>query len=205
MTLRHDTNYTPIRTSLDNPQEPETGDTDLHDTLSENHTCRSAFTRLKDGFERNTGLFLVIGSQAFLAFMNVAVKKLNSLDPPVPPLEVCPNPASPHQIKLISLGRCSAHRGQDGKLELDDLLQDWLISDFFTSGNYLCLLYGLHVSCPCMLRFACRITYVPLRLIRKVDDPWIGPKGVRLLLAFRGFTGLVYFFCNLGSMLMISN
>ena len=36
----------------------------------------------------NAGLLLVAASQAFFALMNVAVKKLNSLDPPVPALEV---------------------------------------------------------------------------------------------------------------------
>lgn len=37
----------------------------------------------------NAGLLLVAASQGFFALMNVAVKKLNSLDPPVPALEVC--------------------------------------------------------------------------------------------------------------------
>jgi hypothetical protein len=36
----------------------------------------------------NTGLLLVVVSMAFYATMNVAVKTLNSLDPPVPPLEL---------------------------------------------------------------------------------------------------------------------
>ncbi|KAL0948222.1 hypothetical protein HGRIS_010826 [Hohenbuehelia grisea] len=128
MTLRHDTDYTPIRRSFDIAQEPDTGDVDAD--LPESHLCRSAFTRLKSGFERNTGLFLVIGSQAFLAFMNVAVKKLNSLDPPVPPLEL--------------------------------------------------------IAVRMAITYVCCMAYM---LIRNVDDPWIGPKGVRLLLVFRGFTG----------------
>jgi len=41
-----------------------------------------------DFFKRNTGLLLVAAAQAFLSLMNVAVKKLNSIDPPVPTLEV---------------------------------------------------------------------------------------------------------------------
>ncbi|PPQ88433.1 hypothetical protein CVT25_011537 [Psilocybe cyanescens] len=36
----------------------------------------------------NTGLLLVTGAQVFLSLMNVAVKKLNSVDPPVPTLEI---------------------------------------------------------------------------------------------------------------------
>lgn len=41
-----------------------------------------------DFFKRNTGLLLVTASQVFLSLMNVAVKKLNGIDPPVPTLEV---------------------------------------------------------------------------------------------------------------------
>ncbi|EEB91952.1 hypothetical protein MPER_09611 [Moniliophthora perniciosa FA553] len=36
----------------------------------------------------NHGLILVIGSQLFLALVNVAVKKLNTIDPPVPVFEL---------------------------------------------------------------------------------------------------------------------
>jgi hypothetical protein len=36
----------------------------------------------------NGGLLLVVVSQAFYASMNVAVKTLNSLEPPVPPIEL---------------------------------------------------------------------------------------------------------------------
>jgi hypothetical protein len=36
----------------------------------------------------NAGLLLIIMSQAFFAFMNVSVKFLNGLEPPVPPLEL---------------------------------------------------------------------------------------------------------------------
>lgn len=36
----------------------------------------------------NTGLLLVAASQFFFSLMNLAVKKLNSVDPPVPALEV---------------------------------------------------------------------------------------------------------------------
>jgi hypothetical protein len=36
----------------------------------------------------NAGLLLIILSQLFFATMNVSVKFLNGLDPPVPPLEL---------------------------------------------------------------------------------------------------------------------
>ena len=39
--------------------------------------------------DRNTGLLLVAASQFFFASMNVSVKWLNSLNEPVPTLEVC--------------------------------------------------------------------------------------------------------------------
>lgn len=38
--------------------------------------------------QNNTGMLLIAASQAFFSLMNVAVKKLNSLDQPVPALEV---------------------------------------------------------------------------------------------------------------------
>jgi hypothetical protein len=43
---------------------------------------------VKDAYRRNVGLLLVVGSQMFFSLMNVAVKKLNSIDPPVSALQV---------------------------------------------------------------------------------------------------------------------
>jgi hypothetical protein len=43
----------------------------------------------KDVVQRNIGLLLFIASQAFLAFMYLAVKILNTIDPPITALEVC--------------------------------------------------------------------------------------------------------------------
>ena len=43
----------------------------------------------KEVVQKNTGLLLFIASQAFLSFMNVAVKILDTIDPPVTALEVC--------------------------------------------------------------------------------------------------------------------
>ena len=44
--------------------------------------------RVSRSFANNTGLLLVVASQFFFAVVNLAVKTLNSLDPPVPVLEV---------------------------------------------------------------------------------------------------------------------
>ena len=49
----------------------------------------SWLTSAKDVMQRNTGLLLFILSQAFVTFMNLAVKLLNTIDPPVTALEVC--------------------------------------------------------------------------------------------------------------------
>ncbi|THH03429.1 hypothetical protein EW145_g6262 [Phellinidium pouzarii] len=78
----------------------------------------------------NAGLLLVAASQAFFALMNVAVKKLNSLDPPVPTLE----------LVAVRMG----------------------------------------------ITYICCMTYM---LWRGVPDPFLGPKDVRFLLVFRGFSG----------------
>ena len=46
-------------------------------------------SNIRDTLQRNTGLFLITLSQSCFSSMNVAVKKLNSLDIPVPTMEVC--------------------------------------------------------------------------------------------------------------------
>jgi hypothetical protein len=46
----------------------------------------SSFTAF---LKANTGLLLVASSQAFLSLMNVSVKQLNSIDPPVSAIQVC--------------------------------------------------------------------------------------------------------------------
>ena len=50
--------------------------------------CRSTLGSSLYFLNSNAGLLLVASSQAFFAAMNTAVKKLNSLDPPVSALEV---------------------------------------------------------------------------------------------------------------------
>ncbi|KAG9225505.1 hypothetical protein CCMSSC00406_0003008 [Pleurotus cornucopiae] len=93
--------------------------------------CRSnILSRVKDVVQSNIGLLLIVASQAFMSFMNVSVKKLNSLDTPVPTLE----------LVLVRM----------------------------------------------LITYMCCMSYM---LLRGVEDPWIGPKGVRLLLVLRGVTG----------------
>lgn len=43
---------------------------------------------LSSFFDDNAGLLLVVGAQVFFSAMNLSVKVLNSLDEPVPTLEV---------------------------------------------------------------------------------------------------------------------
>jgi len=56
------------------------------------NSCSSAWGKLQratsDAYQRNLGLLLIIGSQMFLSLVNVAVKKLNDIDPPISALEV---------------------------------------------------------------------------------------------------------------------
>ena len=49
----------------------------------------SWLTSAKDVMQRNTGLLLFVASQAFIAFMDLAVKISNTIDPPITALEVC--------------------------------------------------------------------------------------------------------------------
>ncbi|KAJ3561718.1 hypothetical protein NP233_g10021 [Leucocoprinus birnbaumii] len=84
----------------------------------------------RDAFRRNVGLLLVVGSQMFFSLMNVAVKKLNTIDPPVSAL----------QLIVVRMS----------------------------------------------ITWICSVTYM---LSTGVPDPFKGPKGVRLLLIFRGVSG----------------
>ncbi|KAF9005109.1 hypothetical protein BDQ17DRAFT_1240680 [Cyathus striatus] len=90
----------------------------------------TALGNAKSVVKANTGLLLIVASQAFLSLMNVAVKVLNGIDPPV----------SPFELVVVRMG----------------------------------------------ITYICCISYM---LLAGVPDPWLGPKGVRLLLVFRGFTG----------------
>ncbi|GLB42723.1 putative eamA-like transporter family protein [Lyophyllum shimeji] len=91
---------------------------------------RATYVAAVDLLKANTGLLLVTASEAFFSLMNVAVKKLNSIDPPVSTFELI-------AVRMI-------------------------------------------------ITYVCSMIYM---LYAKVPDPWLGPKGVRLLLVFRGFSG----------------
>lgn len=51
--------------------------------------CGISLASTKEVIDSNTGLLLVVASEGFFAFMNLSVKFLNRIDPPVPTLEVC--------------------------------------------------------------------------------------------------------------------
>lgn len=50
---------------------------------------RAIWGSIQDIARNNNGLLLVAASQVFLSLMNLAVKILNEIDPPVSTLEVC--------------------------------------------------------------------------------------------------------------------
>lgn len=79
----------PHRVGTPSEQDPTGYEVDLEEEvkLSRWHaTLRKAKATVKN----NIGLLLVAGSQAFFSMMNVAVKKLNTIDPPVSTLQVRP-------------------------------------------------------------------------------------------------------------------
>src|SRR5260370_37113577 len=61
---------------------------DRYHDLDETAQHRQSDMNIRDIFQRNTGLFLIIMAQCCGSSMTVAVK-LNSLDIPVPTMEVC--------------------------------------------------------------------------------------------------------------------
>ncbi|TFK25310.1 hypothetical protein FA15DRAFT_703853 [Coprinopsis marcescibilis] len=96
---------------------------------------RRLLSSLKRVVMNNAGMLLIAAAQIFFSLMNVTVKRLNGMDPPVSALEL--------------------------------------------------------VAVRMSVQYLCCIVYI---LVNKVPDPWLGPKGVRLLLVFRGFTGFVSLF-----------
>jgi len=56
--------------------------------------CSPAKASVSAILDKNTGLLLVAASQFFFSGMNISVKWLNSLDEPIPTLEVCVGPES---------------------------------------------------------------------------------------------------------------
>ncbi|KAI8976388.1 hypothetical protein BD414DRAFT_496760 [Trametes punicea] len=96
------------------------------------NTFRRIIDATRETLESNIGMLLVAAAQLFFSLMNVWVKKLNSLDPPVPAFEV------------------------------------------------------VLMFVPQAITWICSIAYM---FIVKIPDPILGPKGVRILLAARGFFG----------------
>ncbi|KAG5641444.1 hypothetical protein DXG03_005218 [Asterophora parasitica] len=113
--------------------------------------CRTA----ADIFQSNTGLLLVTASQAFFSMMNTAVKKLNSIDPPV----------STFEVRTVICGL------------IGHLFTETIAANPRSDGMSHTIFW-----CSCM-----RIEMI----LTKVPDPFLGPKGVRLLLVFRGFSGMI--------------
>lgn len=91
------------------PLEEEGEEGGLYTTstwLGKQRACLSSLThRTVDAIQNNAGLLLVAASQAFLSMMNVAVKKLNNLDPPVPAFEVSSHSISHHDVRMLKLLR----------------------------------------------------------------------------------------------------
>ncbi|EED84233.1 predicted protein [Postia placenta Mad-698-R] len=115
------------------------------------HRWKYFSSRCVETFRNNTGLLLIAASQAFGATMSLFVKKLNSLDPPVPTLEV-------RGVKVYC---------------------------WYTKA----------------ITWACCVTYM---VLSKVPDPILGPKEVRLLLAFRGVCGFMGLFGSYYSLQYLS-
>ncbi|KAH7906451.1 hypothetical protein BJ138DRAFT_1162599 [Hygrophoropsis aurantiaca] len=93
----------------------------------------------------NSGILIIMSSQLFFAGMNLSVKLLNSLDRPVPTLELI--------IIRMVITLC------------------------------FCLLY---------------------MIVTKIPDPFLGPKGVRLLLVVRGISGFFGLFGMYYSLIYLS-
>ncbi|KAF8057616.1 hypothetical protein FPV67DRAFT_571087 [Lyophyllum atratum] len=112
---------------------------------------------LWDIVKNNMGLLLVTGSQAFLSLVNVAVKRLNSIDPPVSTFELI-------AVRMVCF--------------LPTFFSD--VSDRGRPPN----------PTSKIITYVCSMVYM---IYAGVPDPWLGPRGVRLLLVFRGFSGFLVF------------
>ncbi|KAF8063349.1 hypothetical protein FPV67DRAFT_238316 [Lyophyllum atratum] len=110
--------------------EPPTPEELAEDEMQQAGRWRRKYLAVVDIVKNNMGLLLVTGAQAFLSLVNVAVKRLNSIDPPVSTFELI-------AVRMIITYVCS-------------------------------MVYMIYAGVP---------------------DPWLGPRGVRLLLVFRGFSG----------------
>lgn len=87
--------YTALSPDYADLAQPQHGEGLVVQEPDSSFSCTRRWARLhritevtKDAYRRNVGLLLVVGSQMFFSLMNVAVKKLNNIDPPVSPLQV---------------------------------------------------------------------------------------------------------------------
>ena len=120
---------------------------ELEHELSELTSAEGILSRIhswlasaKDVMQRNTGLLFFVAAQACLSFMNLAVKILNSIDPPITASEVC-------LLSIILLNGLiwwySAYSHSNGthKIFLSTLcLTEWIWPD-----NHLSLLCSVYV------------------------------------------------------------
>lgn len=165
---------------------------DSHDVLSggrKDGCVQRWLARARDTARNNTGLLLVASSQAFFSLMNVAVKKLNGIDPPVPTLEVRTLPRFPMghflRIRKYSSSLCAWYV----------LNCVWCFGEpNGNAGHNICVLNDIYV-CGSTLVDLIESSCIECRLWTGIPDPFLGPKGVRLLLAFRGFIGSVVYAC----------
>ena len=149
---------------------------------------QKATRKTRDIVKRNIGLLLIAVAQLFFSSMNVAVKNLNSLDPPVSTMQV---------RQFCRLLFCSSRSFRVNKLIavrmvhftfLIPLFDSKLACNFF-EGHYASLFRDIHV----ILDLYYRSSLLPnLRIATGVRDPILGPSGVRLLLLLRGFSGCVH-------------
>ncbi|KIM44306.1 hypothetical protein M413DRAFT_378913 [Hebeloma cylindrosporum] len=80
--------HTPTLTSHVEDSYFQGGEHEGHPGICGIARIRALQVRVREVLARNTGLLLVAASQAFFSLVNVAVKKLNGIDPPVPTLEL---------------------------------------------------------------------------------------------------------------------
>ncbi|KDQ57902.1 hypothetical protein JAAARDRAFT_34714 [Jaapia argillacea MUCL 33604] len=138
-----DLNDVPLTTLDRNLPSLQVSPSSRYDRLNKNVPWwKSVNLRFREFLDRNSGLLLIAGAQGVFSFMSVLVKKLSSLDEPVPTLEL--------------------------------------------------------VFSRMIITYICCTSYM---VLRGVPDPFLGPKGVRLLLILRGFSGFfglfgVYFALN---------
>lgn len=78
-------------------------------------SLKSGYESVKVTIENNSGMLFVAASQAFFSLMNVAVKKLNSIDTPVPAFEVSVGVDRTFSTRLTCTLSSLAHFGSNGE------------------------------------------------------------------------------------------